>query len=270
MSTGGRPATRRQIGFVFQQHNLSPALNIRQNIQMGMQHSGLHRRPDAADSIQQIAERVGLAEHLMKYPEQLSGGQKQRAGIARALVARPRLVLADEPTASLDKDTGAAVMQLFDELAAGGGAVVLVTHDKRILDRADRVLSLEDRKVVPTADVLIEDTGTALRKLMQTEPARVQRLLRFASALATVALADGDVSPQEKGTIRETLLAREAVSKAEVDLVLELALAEASGHRDCFSENERIELAAAVEAVAAADGVVTDSERQAMRELLGR
>ncbi|MEM7219589.1 MAG: ABC transporter ATP-binding protein [Pseudomonadota bacterium] len=123
---------RRRIGFVFQNHNLSPALSVAQNIQMGLQHSGNHRGKAAKQKIERIAERVGLADALGKSPEQLSGGQRQRAGIARALVNEPKLVLADEPTASLDKDNGAAVLRLFDELAEQGSAVVLVTHDKRI------------------------------------------------------------------------------------------------------------------------------------------
>lgn len=268
--------TRRQIGFVFQQHNLSPALTLTQNIQMGLQHSALHRLPDAGKRIQAIADRVGLGEHLKKYPEQLSGGQKQRAGIARALVAKPKLVLADEPTASLDRDSGAAVMSLFEELAADGGAVILVTHDKRILDQAHRVLSLEDGKVVPTADVLIKDAGKALSKLMAAEPARLQRLLGFANALARVALADGNVAKEEREAIRGALLAKQLIDPAELDLVVELALAQAaSWQQGLNSESEeqgdgmdRASLTSALEAVASADNTISDAERAVIESLL--
>lgn len=268
--------TRRQIGFIFQQHNLSPALTLKQNIQMGLQHSALHRQPDAAQRIRNIADRVGLGEHVKKYPEQLSGGQKQRAGIARALVAQPKLILADEPTASLDRDSGAAVMALFEELAAEGGAVILVTHDKRILDQAHRVLSLEDGRVVPTADVLIKDAGKAFSKLMDAEPERLQRLLGFANALARVALADGKVANEERAAIRHALQERQLIDQSEIDLVVELALAQAaSWQQGLVSEGgahtnglDSESFASALEAVASADNTISDSERLVIEELL--
>ncbi|MEM1146077.1 MAG: ATP-binding cassette domain-containing protein [Pseudomonadota bacterium] len=261
--------TRRRIGFVFQQHNLSDALTVAQNIQMGLQHSGGHRHSDAKERITEIATHLGIGEHLKKYPEQLSGGQQQRAGIARALVARPRLVLADEPTASLDKRTGESVMALFDELASAGGAVVLVTHDKRILDQADRVLSLEDGKVVSTADVMIEDAGKVLGKLMASEPDRLKRLLGYAHGLAQVALADGEVVYEERAVIRQSLLDRGVLQVRELDLVMELALAQADvlgkGH---LASEDREQLAAALRDVAEADSQVVDSELRTIEKLL--
>ena len=92
--------------------------------------------------------RVGLAEHAHKHPAHLSGGQNQRVAIARALVGNPRIVLADEPTAALDKHTGREVVELLQGLARDSGVtIVLVTHDSRIMDIADRVLTLEDGRL---------------------------------------------------------------------------------------------------------------------------
>ena len=133
---------RRQIGYIFQSHNLLDSLTIHQNVRMALQLAGI-KGPEAASRITGVLERVGLHEHEHQYPGQLSGGQKQRAGIARALVNRPQIVLADEPTASLDKQSGRDVVELIQDLAReDGSAVILVTHDNRILDVADRILHL--------------------------------------------------------------------------------------------------------------------------------
>ena len=104
---------RRQIGYIFQSHNLLNSLTVHQNVQMALQLAGIRGR-DAGDRITAVLQRVGLAEHQDKYPHELSGGQKQRAGIARALVNRPQIVLADEPTASLDKKAGRDVVELIE------------------------------------------------------------------------------------------------------------------------------------------------------------
>jgi putative ABC transport system ATP-binding protein len=118
---------RRQIGYIFQSHNLLDSLTIHQNVLMALQLAGI-KGSEAAGRITAVLERVGLEEHEHKYPGQLSGGQKQRAGIARALVNRPQIVLADEPTASLDKQSGRDVVELIQDLAReDGSAVILVT-----------------------------------------------------------------------------------------------------------------------------------------------
>jgi putative ABC transport system ATP-binding protein len=96
-----------------------------------------------------MLEHIGMADHGHKYPEELSGGQKQRVAIARALVHQPKLVLADEPTAALDKHTGREVVDLMSVLAhEHGTTIVLVTHDNRILDVADRILNMEDGRLI--------------------------------------------------------------------------------------------------------------------------
>ncbi len=262
---------RRDIGYIFQQHNLAPALSVAQNIQMGLQLSRGHRGRDAKARIERAAGRVGLGEHIRKLPGQLSGGQQQRAGIARALVNEPRLVLADEPTASLDRESGQVVMDLFAELAAAGSAVVLVTHDKRVIDQADRVLTLEDGHLVPTADQYMKDTSGSLQKLMEIDPDRLGRMMSFGHALAQVALADGVVDAMEREAMRSSLRSQKIFSGAELNLVVDLALAQARAWQRASQDVEHLDaLEQAAEAVASADSVVTDEERQVIRELLGR
>ncbi len=266
-----RVELRRRIGFIFQQHNLAPALTVAQNIQMGLQHSDGHRHKDTDERITAIADKVGLLDQLDKYPNRLSGGQKQRVGIARALVNSPQLVLADEPTASLDKDSGQAVLRLFDELAEQGSAVVLVTHDKRILEQADRILMLEEGRIIPPADQLLKDTSNSLRTLMHLDSKRLGRMLSFGHALAQVALADGRTDGTEREAISRALREREVFNGPEVALVVELALAQASAWVETSSDQaSKSQLADALNAVAMADNTVTDEERRVIRELLGK
>lgn len=266
-----RVRLRRRIGFIFQQHNLAPALTVAQNIQMGLQHSGNHKARDTKERIEIAADQVGLSDHLEKYPARLSGGQQQRAGIARALVNKPKLVLADEPTASLDKDSGQAVLSLFDELAAEGSAVVLVTHDKRILEQADRILMLEEGQIVPPADRILKDTSNSLRTLMHLDPKRLGRMLSFGHALAQVALADGRADGSEREAITRALSEREVFNGPEVELVVELALAQAQAWSETAADSgARSQLAEALSAVAQADEIVTDDERRVIDELLAR
>jgi len=145
-------ALRQRLGFIFQSHNLHESLTAMQNVIMGVQV-----RPGVADDLARKAAAqalglVGLADRLDYLPANLSGGQKQRVAVARALVGNPAMVLADEPTAALDKDSGAVVVQLLKRLGAERGTTtLLVTHDNRILDRADRILSLEDGRIVSLA-----------------------------------------------------------------------------------------------------------------------
>ncbi len=264
-------ALRRRIGFIFQQHNLAPALTVAQNIQMGLQLSGGHKGRDAHDRIRAVATAVGLGEHLGKLPRQMSGGQQQRAGMARALVNQPKLVLADEPTASLDKASGELVMKLFYDLAGSGSAVVLVGHDKRIIEQADRVLMMEEGLLVPASDSIMRDTSASLRTLMHVDPKRLGRMMSFGHALAQVALADGKADLSERAAMAEALRARKTFSGAEVELVIDLALAQAQAWDQTEkSAQEREELGRALEAVAAADSVVTAEERAVIADLLKR
>jgi putative ABC transport system ATP-binding protein len=143
---------RRQVGFIFQAHNLLPYLTALENVRVGLEvhPSWLERgRPAMDGQCAALLERVGLATRCAYYPDKLSGGQKQRVAIARALAPGPRLLLADEPTAALDKESGRMAVELFRRLAdEQGAAIVMVTHDNKIIDIADRVVNLDDGRLV--------------------------------------------------------------------------------------------------------------------------
>ena len=151
-----RQRLRRSIGMIFQGHNLLRCLTAEQNVQMGSDLlPGLSYRA-RRDQSREWLRAVGLGDELNKLPHDLSGGQKQRVAIARALAAHPRLLLADEPTAALDSQTGREVVELLRRLARDQGcAVLMVTHDPRILDIADRLVRMEDGR-------LFEDAKPAL------------------------------------------------------------------------------------------------------------
>lgn len=139
---------RRHCGYIFQSHNLHRSLTALQNVALALEFqpdlSILERRDRALE----LLGRVGLGDRADAFPDQLSGGQKQRVAIARALVSSPRLVLADEPTAALDRATGRTIADILQDLAkAEGVTIVMVTHDNRILDIADRVVAMEDGRL---------------------------------------------------------------------------------------------------------------------------
>lgn len=142
-------ALRRRLGFIFQAHNLHESLTALQNVIMGLQVHGDVSDDLARKAAVQVLGLVGLSDRVDYLPANLSGGQKQRVAVARALIGNPALVLADEPTAALDGDSAAEVVDLLKRLgSARGTTTLLVTHDNRILERADRVLVLEDGRIV--------------------------------------------------------------------------------------------------------------------------
>ena len=137
---------RRSIGFIFQEHNLFESLTACQNVEMAIEL--VHTRPEKRQQAIEILNQVGLGNRIDYKPNSLSGGQKQRVAIARALVNQPKLVLADEPTAALDKKSGREVVLLMQKLAKEEGRTILmVTHDNRILDVADRIISMVDGRL---------------------------------------------------------------------------------------------------------------------------
>jgi len=140
MDDAGRAAVRRSsVGIIFQQFNLIPSLDVAANIAFQARLAGVYDPKAALD----LAAALGLSEHMRKYPEQLSGGQQQRVAIARALAAKPRLILADEPTGNLDEATAAEVMQQMLALVAQtGAALVMVTHSPRLAGQMGRQLHL--------------------------------------------------------------------------------------------------------------------------------
>lgn len=141
---------RQRLGFIFQGHNLHGSLTARQNVLMSLQ---VHGRGDPAKhhlAAERVLSLVGLGERIDYPPSKLSGGQKQRVAVARALVAGPDVILADEPTAALDKVTGLRVVQLLKDLGrTRGTTTVMVTHDPRILDLADRIVRMDEGTLVP-------------------------------------------------------------------------------------------------------------------------
>ncbi len=159
---------RKRIGYIFQSHNLLEALTAQQNVQMALQ---LQPHLPHAQHKQLAAEAlaaVGLEEKTHIHPGELSGGQRQRVAIARALAGQPDMILADEPTASLDRNTGREIVELLQQLAKQKSVtVVLVTHDNRILDIADRILTLEDGRLSSLMNTVTSDTQHMMRMLAQ-------------------------------------------------------------------------------------------------------
>ena len=137
----GRSELRRnRIGLVFQQFNLIPSLTVAQNLSF---QARLAKQDPATDELENMVTVLGLQDHLAKYPEELSGGQQQRVAIGRALLHRPDLVLADEPTGNLDENTADAVFDLLlDQCRAFGTGLLLVTHSERLAAKSDRRLHL--------------------------------------------------------------------------------------------------------------------------------
>ncbi len=139
------------IGFIFQGHNLIASFDALENVALSMRMRG-HSVRDANREAKRLLERVGLGDKLDRKPNELSGGQRQRVSIARALAGSPPIILADEPTASLDAETGMTVTLLLKDMAREGGhTVVVVTHDNRIYHLGDRIVHIEDGRIVDHA-----------------------------------------------------------------------------------------------------------------------
>jgi len=148
------PALRLEhIGFVFQGFNLFPTLTAGENVELMLDLKGVSAAR-AKSRAQELLAQVGLGQKYASFPADLSGGQKQRVAIARALAGDPGIILADEPTAALDSQTGRTVMEMMSDLAhKRGRAVVIVTHDSRVLGFADRIVKIEDGAVAQLDNV---------------------------------------------------------------------------------------------------------------------
>lgn len=159
---------RQQIGFIFQQHNLLGALTARQNVELGLRIRRRMTIVEVRNRACEMLDAVGLGQHIDKRPEQMSGGQRQRVAIARALAAEPAILLADEPTASLDSQSGREVVERMQTLARQNGTtILLVTHDNRILDVADRVINLEDGRLETFTEAVIANTRHMMHMLAE-------------------------------------------------------------------------------------------------------
>ena len=135
------------LGFIFQQYNLLPRLNLLENVEVPLMYAGVPRG-ERRDRALAALEQVGLGDKWRHRPMELSGGQQQRVSVARALVGRPSVILADEPTGALDSRTGREVLAMLQDLHRAGHTVVLITHDNSIAVQAQRIIRLEDGRVV--------------------------------------------------------------------------------------------------------------------------
>ena len=135
-----------EIGFVFQTFNLLPRYSALENVALPLIYAGLSKR-ERLERAEEVLEMVGLQDRMVHKPNELSGGQRQRVAVARALVNRPSIILADEPTGNLDTATSMEIMNLFGEIQAAGNTVILVTHEEDIAECAHRIVRLRDGKV---------------------------------------------------------------------------------------------------------------------------
>lgn len=135
------------IGFVFQNFNLIEELNVFHNVELPLLYQPFSRK-ERKEKVNQVLERVGIGHRAKHFPPQLSGGQQQRVAVARALVADPKIILADEPTGNLDSKNGSEVLDLLSELHQQGTTIIMVTHSKYDAERSQRIIQLMDGKVI--------------------------------------------------------------------------------------------------------------------------
>ncbi len=164
----------KMLGFIFQQYNLIPKLSVLENVELPLLYAGVSPQERRDRAIQSL-ERVGLADKKKNLPSQLSGGQQQRVSIARALAGEPSVILADEPTGALDSRTGREVLGFLKKLNREGDTVVLITHDNSIAVKADRIIRLQDGKIIYDGDSrdprAVVQPGEDLEELIYSETA---------------------------------------------------------------------------------------------------
>jgi putative ABC transport system ATP-binding protein len=212
---------RKRIGFIFQTHNLIDALTARQNVQMSIALRGSVSQDEADARAKDILEAVGLEDRIDYYPGQLSGGQKQRVAIARALAGHAQIILADEPTAALDKRSGREVVEILRTLSRRQQTtILLVTHDNRILDIADRILALEDGRISTFATGLSSQAGHLLCTLGGLS--RRGMLLPHFQQLSTDAFIQllDETNHELEQVLRTLELARQQVTDTMLDQIL--------------------------------------------------
>jgi putative ABC transport system ATP-binding protein len=150
----------REVGFIFQSFNLIGDLTVYENVELPLTYRGM-RATERRQRVNEALERVGMGHRARHLPSQLSGGQQQRVAVARALVGRPSILLADEPTGNLDSKNGDAVMDLLRELHRAGSTICMVTHDPRFARYADRTIHLFDGRIVEEESLERESAGVA-------------------------------------------------------------------------------------------------------------
>jgi putative ABC transport system ATP-binding protein len=212
---------RRRIGFIFQQHNLLAALTATENVELGLRATGRFPRGELRRRARAMLEAVGLGAHVDKRAHELSGGQRQRVAIARALVGDPAIVLADEPTASLDRVSGREVVDRMQALAKEQGAtILLVTHDNRILDVADRILHLEDGRISTFTEAVIANTQHMMNLL--ADSTSKQPLEQMVAAMDEPAFRRtlADLTQQSQRFLEATALARDQAYQSMLEQAL--------------------------------------------------
>ena len=221
-SSGDLEEVRKHIGYIFQSHNLIDALNARQNVELSVRLCDGYSRREVRERAGAMLEAVGLAERCDQHPAQLSGGQRQRVAIARALASHPRIILADEPTASLDKQSGRDVVDLMQTLAREQGVtVLLVTHDNRILDIADRIVHLEDGRLQSFTDAVVENTRHMMKMLAgSNRKGELKRLVSDMSVDRFAALLE-EVTGESRQFLDSTQLANSEAFESMLDQALE-------------------------------------------------
>lgn len=137
----------KKIGFIFQQYNLLPKLSVEENVELPLIYAGVPGSK-RGELVKAALERVDMYDRRHHKPSELSGGQQQRTSIARALAAKPPIILADEPTGALDSKTGTEVLNMLKELHSEGKTVILITHDNKIAHEADRIVRIKDGSIV--------------------------------------------------------------------------------------------------------------------------
>ena len=264
---------RQQIGYIFQAHNLLDALTVTQNVEMALYLHPRWKKPAAESHAVAMLSSVGLGDHVHKFPSELSGGQKQRVAIARALAPRPIIVLAYEPTASLDKHSGREVVELMRELAREQQvAVIIVTHDNRILDVADRIIHLEDGYIQSGGEVIAANTTQMLRMLERHDPALMRYISAYANGLAKIANVDSHISEHELEEMKRLLTEVADLEPAEVSLAMEMAMSNIRvGKRDDtveFTAEQKQHFIESMESVAAADTNFSDLEKKEVEKII--
>jgi putative ABC transport system ATP-binding protein len=207
---------RRHIGFIFQHHNLFSSLTALENVRMAtaLKSAGVAELDRRAA---EILGRLGLADRLDYLPGRLSGGQRQRVAIARALVNVPALVLADEPTAALDAESGATVMGLLNELANGPArsTVLIVTHDQRLIDRADRIVSMVGGRVVSNVrPKLVIRICEVLSRMKELDGLGASTLTRIAERMTVEFRRKGEMIVREGETGERTYVIAQGLAEA--------------------------------------------------------
>jgi putative ABC transport system ATP-binding protein len=224
---------RRDIGFIFQMHNLFDSLTAMENVRMALELGELSPA-EIRRRAQDMLKRLGLGERLNSKPRALSGGQRQRVAIARALANQPRLVLADEPTAALDKESTHNVVAIFKQMTIeDGAAVLMVTHDHRIIELADRLIHMVDGHIA--SDVMLDNESRVAEFLKGVEPFSAldpAELTRIAETATLRHFEAGDVIIREGDEGKELFL----ISEGEVEVMRDDHEVARLGPADFFGE----------------------------------